>query len=503
MRLPPPFALLAGPAAALALVASAPAPARAELGKNGAPIQTSDYTIDLYDGPTLAGARVVGLGGAYAPIAEGVAGYVYNPAAVALRLPWSTSWFDYDVGAGLTLPSSITDTDFDNNGDEGYTNRAAFFLTAGGGLQFGDLGVGLTADLHRYRVESRAGENEGQDLYVNVGRVALVGGYALLDGELILGLGVGVFSVDIARPVEGGGEQQIASVPGGAVLAGVIWAPAWLPLRAGASVRYSDPDQESVPEGVTADPDGNYISEGYYLPRTISLGTEIQGGVALQLFRPMNLRWVNPHDEDSAARRAQRAAEEARARRRREAERRLEEARAAGKDAGALRALERQIDAEDERAERDEAAQIRAARRADRERRLRPYRTMPREKVLISAAVKVTTPVQNGVGLESFLEQRVERSGAGWSVSPRLGVEVEAIPGWLQVRAGSYYEPTRFLDNEDAHARVHGAGGFDVHLPLSTDAFGLLDDAITFRVGGAVDVAARYFGWSATAGLWR
>jgi hypothetical protein len=443
---------------------------------------------------------VVGLGGAYAPIAEGVAGYAFNPAAVAQRVPWSTTWFDWEVGGGITLPSSITNTDFDNNGDAGFANSAAFFLTGGLGLQFGDIGVGLTADVHQYKVKSRDDESDAS-LNINVIRGLLLGAYALLDGELIVGLGISAHNVSIERVAGSGGQAEpIGSVSGPAGHLGALWAPDWLPLRVGAAVRYSAPASatpDSVPEGVEPDADGNYVSDGYYLPRTISLPTEVQGGVALQLFRPMNLPWINPRDEDSAQRRVQRAIEEERARRRSEAQRRLAEAVAAGKDEGALEA---QLDAEEERAEEAEAARIQAAKQADRARRLRPYRLMPREKLLISAAVKVTTAVPDGVGLESFLRQRVERSGTALSFSPRVGVEGEVIPGYLVLRAGSYYEPTRFLAT--SHARIHGTGGLDVHIPLEWTVFGLLEEGTTFRVGGAVDGASRYFGWSVTAGLW-
>ena len=72
---------------------------------------------------------------------------------------------------------------------------------------------------------------------------------------------------------------------------------------------------------------------------------------------------------------------------------------------------------------------------------------------------------------------------------------------WLVVRAGSYYEPTRF--REPAGPRIHGTGGFDVHIPIVWSLFGLLDDDTSFRVGGAVDGAARYFGWAVSAGIWR
>lgn len=497
---PPPRALAAY-AAALALgLAAAPAPAAGKLGEDGARITTSEYTIDLYEGPVLAGARVIGLGGAYAPIAEGLAGHGYNPAAAAQRVPWSTTWLDWELDGGLTLPASITRTDFDNNGDDGFTNRAAIFLTGGLGMQLGDLGLGLTLDINQYKVTSREG---GKDdvLNVNFARALLVAAHSFLDGELLFGLGVSAHNVDISRPAAGAGgdEQKIAGVSGPAFHAGALWAPAYLPLRVGASIRYSLPASatpKSTPELVSPDEHGDYVSEGYYLPRTISLPTEVQGGVAVQLFRTMNLPWVNPHDEQSATRRAQADIAAERARRERDRDHRLEQARAAGEDDDALEAA---LDREDEIAETRARSLLASAKQADRIRRRMPYETMRRERLLLSAAVKVTTRTVSGVGLESFLRQRVERSGERLSLSPRVGVEGEAVPGWLVLRAGSYYEPTRFAGSE---ARIHGTGGLDVHLPFTWSAFGLLDEGASFRVGGAVDGAARYIGWSVTAGLW-
>lgn len=497
-------------ALAVAAAALAAAPARAQptqLGQDGEPIQTSDYTIDLYEGPVLAGSRVIGLGGAFAPIADGVVGYAFNPAAVARRVPWSTTWFDWEIDGGITLPSSVTGVDFDNSGDDSFTNTANIFLMGGGGLQFGDLGVGATVDYNRYEINAR--EGEGELLFVNIIRALLVAGYGFLDGELTAGLGVSANSVNITRPpAEAGGEErQVANVPGASAHAGVLWAPAYLPLRAGASVRWPLTSKESVPEGVEADAAGNFVSEGYYLPRTITLPAEVQAGVAVQLFRPMNLPWVNPRDEAGAARRLQLELDWARARRRRKADERLREAEAAGARGRELDALEQGLERAEDLARAEEAERLARAKEADKQRRLRPYREMPREKLLVSAAVKITLPVKNGVGLESFIEQRVERSGSSLSFSPRLGVEGEAIPGYLVLRAGTYYEPTRFepspAKGHVPHPRVHGTGGLDVRIPLAWSVFGLFDDDTTFRVGGAVDAAARYFGWSVSAGLWR
>jgi len=172
------------------------------LGDNGEPIRTSNYTLDLYEGPVLAGSRIVGLAGAYVPLAEGVAGFSFNPASAAKRAPWSSGWFDWEIDGGVTLPASLTGTDFDNNGDESFANEAAFFITGGIGLQFGDLGLGLGVDFQQYKVRALGGPEEGSTLNVNLVRGMLVTGYSFLDGQLIFGIALSSHHVSIERPVE-------------------------------------------------------------------------------------------------------------------------------------------------------------------------------------------------------------------------------------------------------------------------------------------------------------
>jgi hypothetical protein len=121
-------------------------------------------------------------------------------------------------------------------------------------------------------------------------------------------------------------------------------------------------------------------------------------------------------------------------------------------------------------------------------------------KLLIAAALTVTGPMKNGVGVESFFSQAVERSGRRTSWSPRLGVEGEPLADGLLLRAGTYLEPTRF---DTSSPRPHATAGFDVHVPVAWSVFGLFDDDTTFRVGGALDSADRYFAWTASFGIWR
>jgi hypothetical protein len=257
------------------------------------------------------------------------------------------------------------------------------------------------------------------------------------------------------------------------------------------------------PENMKPDANGDYVlvhgepPRTYFLPRAIALPAEIQAGIAMQFFRPFNFRWINPHDDpEDIARKLEREYQSARAARRENGKRRVAEAQAQGQNEDALEAG---LEAEERRLQREENERIKAAKKADRDRRRNPYLLMPRGKLLASLSVKITAPAENGIGLESFLEQSVRRSGEDWSFSPRLGLEGEAWPGYLVLRAGTYYEPTRFRLGTP---RMHATGGLDVRIPIAWTVFGLLEDDTTFRVGGAVDGAARYFGWTVTAGLW-
>jgi len=478
-------------------------PRAGAIGKEGAPIDTSDYTIDLHQGPVTGGSRVVGLAGAYEAIAEGILATQYNPAAVALRVPWSQTWFDWDVDGGVTFPASLSNFDYDNNGDDSFTNSAAIFVTGALGFQLGPGGVGVTADYQLYQLDARDGTDVGVD--VSVLRVLLVGGYALFDGELVTGLGIGVNAVELDQggAALSGDDATVASVTGPTFHAGVVWAPVYASLRIGVSGRVSLPasalpDARPDCQPPACDQVGNdYISQGYYLPRTITLPNEIMAGIAYQFFRPLNLGWTDPDDDRLFAEAAERAIERQRQRRgiaRRDA---MLDAQRRGGD---LSAVEREQDAIEEAALEKEEEQLEEAEEADRHRRLMIYKALPRPKLLLTAGAKVTLPTVDGVGLQSFLEQTVERSGEKTTVQPHAALETEIWPGYITLRGGSYREPTRFRRGS---ARWHGTGGLDIRIPIEWSVFGLLDDDTTFRISGAVDGAPRYFGWGVGAGIWR
>ncbi len=492
---------------ALCLLANAgEAHAGGPLGKTGDPLQTSNYNIDLHRGPVLASSRVVALAGSYEAIAEGVSGYAFNPAAVAARVPWSTSWFDWEVGGGFTLPANLSGYDFDNNGDDSLNSNAAFFGSGGFGLKFGHFGVGMQIDLELYQVESAQQEDI---LNLTAVDVSFLTGYGLLDGEVVLGASFVLHDVGIDRAtVIGGDNNQTSSIGasrGAALGLGLLWAPPYAPFRLGVSTRLSPPaswqdDDKPVCKPPRCEQVGeDFIADGtYYLPRTLSLPTEIRAGIAVQLLRRMNLPWVHPRKEtNNDELRAKSIIAYARNARRDLHGQRKANAKKRGESA---EPLDKEFSRREGPLRRAEEKLINEARAKDRKRRLAPYKSLRRERVLLTAGVKVTLPAENAIGLDSFLTQIVERSGEYVTAQPHAAVEAEVWPRYLVARLGSYVEPSRFAKGLE---RVHVTTGFDVRIPVEWDVAGLFDEAQSFRLGGAFDYTARYVGWGLSAGVWR
>jgi hypothetical protein len=81
--------------------------------------------------------------------------------------------------------------------------------------------------------------------------------------------------------------------------------------------------------------------------------------------------------------------------------------------------------------------------------------------LLVAADLVVTGSVPDGHGLEAYARHQLQPSGNRTIFSPRLGAELELLPGWVRVRAGSYWEPARF---DGVSGRLHGTAGADLRL---------------------------------------
>jgi hypothetical protein len=144
----------------------------------------------------LSANRVIGLGGAFVAIADGVEGSAINPAATAARTPYSDSHFDYDIGVGITFPSSIKHTDFWNSGHPTRLPKSDsldfLFFNLALQLQFGRWGFGLSTDFQRYSLRRGVDPAEGAErdrlaAQIAIGHLQVAHSFA--DGQFLLGVG--------------------------------------------------------------------------------------------------------------------------------------------------------------------------------------------------------------------------------------------------------------------------------------------------------------------------
>jgi hypothetical protein len=479
------------------------------LGPDGSVIRTSRYGVDLTQTPILAGARVTGLAGAYVAIAEGIDGNIQTPVAPAVRTPYSVDHFEFELGLGLTLPVAVTTTDFFNTGHQRTELSGAakaqggfLFVTPALNMVWGNFGLGLTLELQNYNLQraqptgaARPDEFSAQFL---VGHIQAANRF--FDGQVVLGFGVRILELEVKNPQAPPREQGLFSTVGAGVEMGALWAPHDEQFRLGAAFRSSvttNPDPQSrvapnaVGDRVIGDPTDPL--NAFWLPDRTQQPWDLNVGLAVQMGpRPFNVRFADPVDRSEVARRALAA---------RSAERRYRRAlllRRLGAE-GAL--YEQTAEAVDAELDADEASDELHLQRIARELRARlklAYTRLPRPYALLAISLLLTGPLDDAVGIESFLQRVVARSGGRLVYSPRLGLETEVIPHWLKLRAGTYGEPTRF---EASSTRLHGTVGFDVKL-FPWSAFGLYEEDTEWRITSSLDAAARYLGWGVGVGVW-
>lgn len=464
------------------------------LGPNGSAIKTSDYALDLHQGPVFAGSRVTGLGGAYVAIAEDVDGDLQNPAAPAVRPFFSYTYFDYWLGFGLTFPATLSNMDFFNSGSTtsvANSPESFVFFTPAVNLQFGNLGIGYSLALQQYSLTPPDAAETGQQPFsVSIPTMHFQIGYGFLRNQWVVGVGARYVSMGVSRE---GVLRSAFSSSGLGVEVGGVWKPDNLPIRLGFAYRTPIVTLARYTDELLPNADGDLIVQGAngpsYLPTAVAVPWDINFGFAIQFGgRPFNPPWVANRTliERKQLIHSLRELD-------REEEKRL--ALAAAQTRQERERLERDF-------EREQAADDLALDRAlwDAKWHIeRDLLKMNRFYVQVSAAMLVTGPVEDAVGVESMISQTVNRSGQRAVVSPRLGIESGVFPNYLKLRAGTYLEPTRFEGTSSA--RLHATAGFDLKL-LVWNVFGLWPDDYMWRLGVGVDVAERYSTWGLTLAGW-
>lgn len=420
----------------------------------------------------------MGVGGAYIASAEDIEGAAVNSAAPAVRDPYSTSWFDYDLAIGISFPGAFTNSDFDNHGDNanlpaGHASAGNFTdLTLGGQFQFGALGFSATGDLQQFQISAA----NAAALTLLVGRWKALAAYGLLGGQVVVGGGARIVTMQVQQA----GTGTVLTMTGAGPEVGALVMPTGQRWRVGATARAPVSGGIFGSDSVTTTPAGVREVSGQVLPSSVVQPWEVEAGVAFQFGpRPINPGWDNPHDQEAELRQELDRDRDKRA---------LAYATDLALAPSSVRpeialmqaASERSLRAIEDDHMSDERDRLRAVRRAR-------YGNWPREKILLLASVLATGPSDSAVSVEGFLDQRVESVGQSVTYTPRMGLEGEPLDNRMVLRTGTYLEPSRYAGSAP---RQHFTFGADVHLfPLTF--WGLLPDA-DWKLGLFVDLAPRY-----------
>lgn len=245
------------------------------------PITSRDYAIDLHRGPVLGPTRMIGMGGTAVALADGSAGLLANPAAVAMRPASARSRWDWDGHLDFSWPGF--GGDFDNNGHPQASSglRSAFWYSLGLLVLYERWGFGLAREAVSFDVRPPpSGAQDVTSLQVAAGLVRLAVGRSFLDEALVAGLSVrsGLFE---ARAAD---DRILFDVTGQALEAGLIVAPRDRSTRLGA--RLGLPVRSVVQAGGGCDP---LNCSGYVLPERALVPAELALGIAHRIApRPWN-----------------------------------------------------------------------------------------------------------------------------------------------------------------------------------------------------------------------
>jgi hypothetical protein len=460
--------------------------------------------------------------GAYVALAEGTEGSAANPAAPSVRTAYSYDWFEYDLSLGASLPGAFSTTDFDNHGDS-FTlpnPQAGDFvdLTLGATLRFGALAFSLTSDLEQYSLTATPGSGiptGGEGLTMEIGRWQALGSYALFDGQLVLGAGARILTMQVhdsgatAAPAQSGASLSsltgmateplsflrngatLLTMTGAAPEVGVVYMPTGSQFRLGAALRGTVSGGIFGSENVTTSPSGLRKAGPFVLPSQVAMPWEVDLGVAYQLGpRPLNPGWRDPHLEAASLREQIADARSARAKAR-------DDELGAMPEGAARDVRKAELQVEDEEARAREDARLEAALKHLRDAAEARYKNWPREKILVLASVLLTGQSTNAVSIEGFLNQRVETVGESVTATPRVGLEGEPLRDLMQLRAGTYVEPTRYLTGSP---RQHFTFGGDVKL-FPFDLWGIFPKD-PWKIGFVIDLAPRYTNYGLAIGNW-
>ncbi|MGC4123178.1 MAG: hypothetical protein QM765_53145 [Myxococcales bacterium] len=268
------------------------------LGPESSRIQTSRYAIDFYSGQVVSAARVIGLAGSFSAIAEGVDAVPINPAAAAVRVPWSYEWFDYDVTLGISFPTAVLGSDVENLGLSASEYRYDGYYVPSVGLvgNFGRTGIGLTFEDRRYSLSSSSETTAVTDRFAaSLYSVHAVVARAMWKGQLTFGLGVRLVGFSL---IDESTRATRLAMTGISAETGVVVAPTDSRFRLGLVGRLPVSARPQADSELKPNADGDLVGPGnFYLPQSVEVPWEAELSLAFEFGdRPLNPRWENPDE---------------------------------------------------------------------------------------------------------------------------------------------------------------------------------------------------------------
>ncbi len=194
-------------------------------GQVGAQTLDDSYAVELSRGPVTGPAQIVGMGGAVTSLAAGAGAQIFNPAAVANRYEYNPdTFFDWDFEIdGFFSQVAPFQLDLENNGISSATGGDDFAeISTALALNFGRLGLGFSASAITYAFADNGRAYDSLTLSPTLG-------YNLFNGQLVVGGGLQFASATLKEQVD------LLRLSGLGFNGGVIFRPAGLPVRAGAT----------------------------------------------------------------------------------------------------------------------------------------------------------------------------------------------------------------------------------------------------------------------------
>jgi hypothetical protein len=247
-------------------------------------------SIDAYNGLVVSFGRATAMGGAYAGVAEGLDGAIFNPASVAHRSRALDRAWDYDLVLNWIIPGELLSReDLGNEGraDPALIDRASVQL--GAGVQLGRLGLAFLVRAWSITANGAHGDR----LRIQLQDTALSGGWSFWRDQLAVGADL-VLVMGVPQWAPGpSGDFQDSTFSGIHLRAGALYRPTALPFRLGLAL---DPGQSVTrPKGSANLP--VTLPRSIDFPWTLSLGASMLLGRNAELYNEPPLIERRDHPE--------------------------------------------------------------------------------------------------------------------------------------------------------------------------------------------------------------